>query len=270
MPAELLESELFGHKKGAFTGAVKDHQGLFQQADGGTLFLDEIGDMPINLQVKLLRVLQEKTIRPVGSSQEIPINVRVLSATHRDLKQAIEQQSFREDLYYRLNVVNLSLPPLKSRLEDVPLLAQHFAALIYQRSTAASQGQNQQCSSEHAVSEQSSKKFAPEALAALVAYDWPGNIRQLQNVIEQVVALTPGNIISEQAIVSALPEAGQTSESTEITSLNDAKREFERDYLIKALQLAQGNIAQAAKLAKRNRSDFYKLVKKHDIDLTLL
>ena len=270
VPAELLESELFGHKKGAFTGAVKDHQGLFQQADGGTLFLDEIGDMPINLQVKLLRVLQEKTIRPVGSSQEIPINVRVLSATHRDLKQAIEQQSFREDLYYRLNVVNLSLPPLKSRLEDVPLLAQHFAELIYHRNRGASQGRKQSALPEQTVSKQSSKKFAPEALAALVAYHWPGNIRQLQNVIEQVVVLTPGNIISEQAIVSALPEAGQTSESTEITSLNDAKREFERDYLIKALQLAQGNIAQAAKLAKRNRSDFYKLVKKHDIDLNLL
>ncbi|PRD19397.1 UNVERIFIED_CONTAM: qseF [Trichonephila clavipes] len=133
VPGELLESELFGHKKGAFTGAVKDHQGLFQQAQGGTLFLDEIGDMPLNLQVKLLRVLQEKTIRPVGFQEEIPIDVRVVSATHKNLPEAINNQQFREDLYYRLNVVNLKLPPLCERREDISLLAQHFAGLIAKR-----------------------------------------------------------------------------------------------------------------------------------------
>ena len=185
VPGELLESELFGHKKGAFTGAVKDHQGLFQQAQGGTLFLDEIGDMPLNLQVKLLRVLQEKTIRPVGFQEEIPINVRIVSATHKNLPEAISNQEFREDLYYRLNVVNLKLPPLRERREDISLLANFFSANIAKRM------------------EQKEKRFANDAMHALVRYDWPGNIRQLQNVVEQVVALTPSDVISEHLVLSA-------------------------------------------------------------------
>ena len=246
VPGELLESELFGHKKGAFTGAVKDHQGLFQQAQGGTLFLDEIGDMPLNLQVKLLRVLQEKTIRPVGFQEEIPIDVRVVSATHKNLPEAINNQQFREDLYYRLNVVNLKLPPLCERREDISLLAQHFAGQIAKRKN------------------QDEKRFASDAMHALVRYDWPGNIRQLQNVIEQVVALTPGGVISAQLVESALNSNVSIAEPL---SLNDAKKEFERDYLINTLKMAAGNVAEAAKLAKRNRSDFYKLIKKHNINV---
>lgn len=246
VPGELLESELFGHKKGAFTGAVKDHQGLFQQAQGGTLFLDEIGDMPLNLQVKLLRVLQEKTIRPVGFQEEIPIDVRVVSATHKNLPEAINNQQFREDLYYRLNVVNLKLPPLCERREDISLLAQHFAGQIAKRMN------------------QDEKRFASDAMHALVRYDWPGNIRQLQNVIEQVVALTPGGVISAQLVESALNSNVSIAEPL---SLNDAKKEFERDYLINTLKMAAGNVAEAAKLAKRNRSDFYKLIKKHNINV---
>ncbi|EWH06316.1 response regulator GlrR [Pseudoalteromonas lipolytica SCSIO 04301] len=246
VPGELLESELFGHKKGAFTGAVKDHQGLFQQAQGGTLFLDEIGDMPLNLQVKLLRVLQEKTIRPVGFQEEIPIDVRIVSATHKNLPEAINNQLFREDLYYRLNVVNLKLPPLCERREDISLLAQHFASVIAKRMN------------------QDEKRFANDAMHALVRYDWPGNIRQLQNVIEQVVALTPGNIIAVQLVESAL---NSNVSNAEPLSLNDAKKEFERDYLINTLKMAAGNVAEAAKLAKRNRSDFYKLIKKHNINV---
>ena len=246
VPSELLESELFGHKKGAFTGAVKDHQGLFQQAQGGTLFLDEIGDMPLNLQVKLLRVLQEKTIRPVGFQEEIPIDVRVVSATHKNLPEAINNQQFREDLYYRLNVVNLKLPPLCERREDISLLAQHFAGQIAKRKN------------------QDEKRFASDAMHALVRYDWPGNIRQLQNVIEQVVALTPGGVISAQLVESALNSNVSIAEPL---SLNDAKKEFERDYLINTLKMAAGNVAEAAKLAKRNRSDFYKLIKKHNINV---
>ncbi|RZF94803.1 response regulator [Pseudoalteromonas sp. CO302Y] len=246
VPSELLESELFGHKKGAFTGAVKDHQGLFQQAQGGTLFLDEIGDMPLNLQVKLLRVLQEKTIRPVGFQEEIPIDVRVVSATHKNLPEAINNQQFREDLYYRLNVVNLKLPPLCERREDISLLAQHFAGQIAKRMN------------------QDEKRFASDAMHALVRYDWPGNIRQLQNVIEQVVALTPGGVISAQLVESALNSNVSIAEPL---SLNDAKKEFERDYLINTLKMAAGNVAEAAKLAKRNRSDFYKLIKKHNINV---
>ncbi len=246
VPGELLESELFGHKKGAFTGAVKDHQGLFQQAQGGTLFLDEIGDMPLNLQVKLLRVLQEKTIRPVGFQEEIPIDVRIVSATHKNLPDAITNQQFREDLYYRLNVVNLKLPALKERREDISLLAQHFSAMIAKR-----MGQAQ-------------KRFASDAMHALVRYDWPGNIRQLQNVVEQVVALTPSEVISVQLVESAL---NSNESNVEPLSLNDAKKEFERDYVINTLKMAGGNVAEGAKLAKRNRSDFYKLIKKHNIDV---
>jgi len=246
VPGELLESELFGHKKGAFTGAVKDHQGLFQQAQGGTLFLDEIGDMPLNLQVKLLRVLQEKTIRPVGFQEEIPIDVRIVSATHKNLPDAIANQQFREDLYYRLNVVNLKLPELKERREDISLLVQHFSAMIAKR-----MGQTQ-------------KRFATDAMHALVRYDWPGNIRQLQNVVEQVVALTPSEVISVQLVLSAL---NSNESNVEPLSLNDAKKEFERDYVINTLKMAGGNVAEGAKLAKRNRSDFYKLIKKHNIDV---
>ncbi|MGS0534764.1 sigma 54-interacting transcriptional regulator [Pseudoalteromonas sp. SaAl2] len=246
VPGELLESELFGHKKGAFTGAVKDHQGLFQQAQGGTLFLDEIGDMPLNLQVKLLRVLQEKTIRPVGFQEEIPIDVRIVSATHKNLPDAITNQQFREDLYYRLNVVNLKLPELKERREDISLLVQHFSAMIAKR-----MGQTQ-------------KRFATDAMHALVRYDWPGNIRQLQNVVEQVVALTPSEVISVQLVLSAL---NSNESNVEPLSLNDAKKEFERDYVINTLKMAGGNVAEGAKLAKRNRSDFYKLIKKHNIDV---
>ena len=237
------------HKKGAFTGAVKDHQGLFQQAQGGTLFLDEIGDMPLNLQVKLLRVLQEKTIRPVGFQEEIPINVRIVSATHKNLPEAISNQQFREDLYYRLNVVNLKLPPLCERREDISLLANFFSANIAKRM------------------EQKEKRFANDAMHALVRYDWPGNIRQLQNVVEQVVALTPSEVISEHLVLSAL---NSNESNVEPLSLNEAKKEFERDYVINTLKMAGGNVAEGAKLAKRNRSDFYKLIKKHEIDVDSL
>jgi two-component system response regulator GlrR len=246
VPSELLESELFGHKKGAFTGAIKDHQGLFQQAQGGTLFLDEIGDMPPNLQVKLLRVLQEKTIRPVGFQEEIAIDVRIVSATHKNLPEAIINQLFREDLYYRLNVVNLKLPPLSERREDISLLAQYFSASIAKRIN------------------QSEKHFANDAMHALVRYSWPGNIRQLQNVVEQVVALTPSEVISEHLVLSAMDS---NEKNVEPLSLNDAKKEFERDYVINTLKMADGNVAEGAKLAKRNRSDFYKLIKKHGIDV---
>ncbi|MBS3797493.1 sigma 54-interacting transcriptional regulator [Pseudoalteromonas sp. BDTF-M6] len=246
VPAELLESQLFGHKKGAFTGATADHVGLFSEAQNGTLFLDEIGDMPLNLQVKLLRVLQEKKIRPVGHSEEIPVNVRVVSATHKDLPAAIRENSFREDLYYRLNVVNLRLPPLSERREDISLLAHHFCEQIAARQ------------------QQGVKRFSDDAMDLLLRHDWPGNIRQLQNVIEQVVALSPGVLISAQQVAMALQ---CELEASSPIALNEAKRQFERQYLINVLKMVDGNVAQAAKLAKRNRSDFYKLIKKHEIDV---
>jgi two-component system response regulator GlrR len=172
IPEALLESELFGHVKGAFTDAVANHKGLFQAADGGTLLLDEIGDMPPALQVKLLRVLQERVVRPLGSSQSIPVDVRIISATHRDLDAAMAEGQFRADLYYRLNVVTLTLPPLSERREDIPLLANHFLLKLAAKYDKRLSG------------------FAPEAIKALTTAAWPGNVRQLYNVVEQVCALS--------------------------------------------------------------------------------
>lgn len=242
LPEHLLESELFGHSKGAFTGAVTEHLGLFREADGGTLFLDEIGDMPMPLQVKLLRALQERQIRPVGSTKTIPVNVRVLSATHRDLKHAMQEQSFREDLYYRLNVVNLSLPSLRERAEDIPLLARHVL---------------KQSSEHHKVQV---NRFSEDAMQALVTAQWPGNVRQLVNVVEQCVALTQSPVISV-----ALVEQALSQNVSFWPTLSDAKDQFERQYLIKVLKMADGNVTRAAELAGRNRTDLHKLMKKHEL-----
>ncbi|MGJ8691699.1 MAG: sigma 54-interacting transcriptional regulator [Thalassotalea sp.] len=242
IPETLLESELFGHVKGAFTGAEKAHTGLFQASEGGTIFLDEIGDMPMSFQVKLLRVLQEKEIRPVGSTQAIKVDVRVISATHKNLQQAIQAQSFREDLYYRLNVVELVLPPLAERREDIPLLAQHFL--------------NKAKASGH----QNIKAFSQEAMELLISAPWPGNIRQLQNVVEQSIALSTEPLISAVLINNALRE-----KSAQLPSFQEARDKFERDYLAKLLKLTDGNVSQAAKLAQRNRTDFYKLLNKHHL-----
>lgn len=243
LPENLLESELFGHVKGAFTGAINEHVGLFRQADGGTLFLDEIGDMPIPLQVKLLRALQEKMVRPVGSAVQIPIDVRVLSATHRDLNKEMEQGTFREDLFYRLNVVNLVLPSLKERPEDVPLLAQHLLT-----KTAQQQGLK-------------ITRFTADAMQALTTAQWPGNVRQLVNVIEQCVALTQTNTINAYLVKQALSSAKQYW-----PILSEAKMLFERDYLKRLLKMTQGNVTRAAELAGRNRTDLHKLLKKYALD----
>ncbi|WP_213998770.1 sigma 54-interacting transcriptional regulator [Arsukibacterium sp.] len=242
LPEHLLESELFGHSKGAFTGAVSEHGGLFREADGGTLFLDEIGDMPVALQVKLLRALQERQIRPVGSSKSVPINVRVLSATHRDLQQAMTEGSFREDLYYRLNVVNLQLPSLEQRPEDIPLLARHVLALSAER---------------HNVKV---TRFADDAMQTLATAKWPGNVRQLVNVIEQCVALTHSPVIGQSLVEQALSQ-----NSSYWPTLTDARDQFERQYLVRVLKMTEGNVTRAAELAGRNRTDFYKLLKKHEL-----
>ncbi|MDP4529078.1 sigma 54-interacting transcriptional regulator [Alkalimonas delamerensis] len=242
LPEHLLESELFGHTKGAFTGAVNEHNGLFREADGGTLFLDEIGDMPLPLQVKLLRALQERQIRPVGSSKTIPINVRVLSATHQDLQQAMGEGSFREDLYYRLNVVNLQLPALEQRPEDIPLLARHAL---------------QQSAERHQVN---ATRFTDDAMQLLTTAKWPGNVRQLVNVVEQCVALTHGPVISASLVEQALAQ-----DSSYWPTLTEARDQFERQYLVRVLQMTDGHVTRAAELAGRNRTDFYKLLKKHDL-----
>ncbi|MEZ5626173.1 sigma 54-interacting transcriptional regulator [Denitromonas sp.] len=240
IPEALLESELFGHVKGAFTGAGSAHDGLFLSADGGTLFLDEIGDMPLPLQVKLLRVLQERAVRPVGATRARAVNVRIISATHRDLDAAMHEGSFREDLYYRLNVVRLSLPSLEARREDIPLLAGHFI---------------------HGLSEKYGKTihgFAPEALEMLVSAAWPGNVRQLYNVVEQVCALTTTPLIAATLVQRAL-----RAPSVEVLTYAEARLRFERDYLTQVLKLTGGNVTDAARLAERNRTEFYRLLQRH-------
>ena len=243
MAENLLESELFGHEKGAFTGATRTHKGLFQSAEGGTLLLDEIGDMPMRLQVKLLRVLQENQVRPVGSTDALQIDVRVVSATHRDLLQMMREGHFREDLYYRLNVVHISIPMLDERREDIPLLVSHFLQQIAQEA-----GQER-------------KVYAPEAVELLVTAEWPGNIRQLFNIVRQNVALSRSPVISGELVQTSLGEhAGK------LASFSEARDEFTRNYLSQILQITMGNVSQAARLAKRNRTDFYKLLARHDLN----
>ena len=242
IPEALLESELFGHMKGAFTDAVSNHKGLFQAADGGTLLLDEIGDMPPALQVKLLRVLQERAVRPLGSSQSQPVDVRIISATHRDLEAAMAMGQFREDLYYRLNVVTLHLPTLAERREDIALLANHFLSKL-----AAKYGKR-------------STGFAPEALKALTMSAWPGNVRQLYNVVEQVCALSTTPLVSLALVQRAL-----RTPTVEVLSFAEAKQRFERAYLVDLLKMTDGNAADAARLAQRNRTDFYRLLQKHGL-----
>jgi two-component system response regulator GlrR len=243
IPENLLESELFGHRKGSFTGATYDHKGLVPAADGGTLFLDEIGDMPLALQAKLLRVLQEREVRPVGATQGVPVDVRVISATHSNLDVQMKAGRFREDLYYRLNVVSLALPPLAERREDIVLLATH-----YLKETAARYGKDVPA-------------FAPEALELLVKAPWPGNVRQLVNVVEQVVALCASGVIPASLVQQALKE-----EPAPLASLEEARGAFEREYLVRILRMTGGNVTHAAKLAQRNRTEFYKLLERHRLE----
>lgn len=242
IPEQLLESELFGHVKGAFTGAATSRVGLVQAANHGTLFLDEIGDMPLSLQVKLLRVLQERVVRPVGATRAEAVDVRLLSATHRDLDAAMAQGQFREDLYYRLDVVSLTLPPLEQRREDIPMLAAHFVQQVAAKYGKPITG------------------FAPEALEALATASWPGNVRQLYNVVEQSCALTSTPLIPHSLVLRALRVPAM-----EALNYAEAKHRFERNYLVQMLKLTDGNVADAARIADRNRTEFYRLLQKHDL-----
>ncbi len=242
IPEQLLESELFGHVRGAFTGAASAHVGLFQTADGGTLFLDEIGDMPLALQVKLLRVLQDRAVRPVGATRAEPVDVRVLSATHRDLEAAMAEGLFREDLYYRLDVVTMALPRLEDRREDIPLLAAYFVQQLVKKYNKGIVG------------------IAPEAVEALASAAWPGNVRQLYNVVEQSCALATTPLISLTLIQRALRVP-----TMEALSYAEAKQRFERNYLVQLLKLTDGSVADAARIADRNRTEFYRLLQKHEL-----
>lgn len=243
IPEQLLESELFGYEKGAFTGAATRSEGLFQAAGGGTLFLDEIGDMPLTLQAKLLRVLQDFEVRPVGSTKSYPIDVRIISATHRDIEASVREGEFREDLYYRLKVVPIDIPSLDERREDIPLLVAHFLKLY-----AENNGQKQ-------------KYFAPEAMEYLMNLSWPGNIRHLLNVVDLCATLCKMETIPLSLVKKVCRDRPQS-----FITLKEARQEFERNYLVGVLRVTAGNVANAARIAGRNRTEFYKLLNQYNID----
>lgn len=250
MPKSLLESELFGHVGGAFTGARKAHDGLFLQADGGTLFLDEIGDMPVELQPKILRAIEQRTVRPIGGDKEVSFDVRIIAATNQDLDEAVEQQRFREDLYYRLNVIALKLPPLRARHNDIMLLAQnyieHFAAATDKKVTGIS---------------------APAA-ERLLNYSWPGNVRELRNYIESAVALTD----HEKIVAEDLPEKIRAYKKSELRIDTDnpdelhSMEEVERRYIEHVLKSTGGNKTNAANILGFDRKTLYRKLEKYKID----
>jgi DNA-binding NtrC family response regulator len=240
----LLESELFGHVKGAFTGAIKDNIGLFKAADGGTLFLDEIAEVPIALQVKLLRALQERKIRPVGDTREFSIDVRVIAATNKILANEIENQSFRKDLFYRLNVISIHLPPLREIREDIPHLVQHFIKKF-------SKETHRQVT-----------RIAPEALDLLMRYDWPGNVRQLENIIERAFALGESDMIC----INDLPSEIRNMDSPmTISNANLNLIENEKVLILRALRQTDGNKAEAARLLGINITTVYRKMEKYRI-----
>jgi len=242
IPETLLESELFGHEKGSYTGAVKRSKGLFAEADKGTIFLDEIGDMPMLTQAKLLRVLQERQFYPVGSQKPVEVDVRVIVATNKDLESEVKKGGFREDLFYRIHVIPVFLPPLRERKEDISYLVDHFLNKC-----------NQQMKKEV-------KNLTPMAMQKLRLHDWPGNVRELENVIEYAVAMTQQSTITEDLIL-------QTRDITvsPLLSLKEARDDFERSYLIRILESTKGNVSKAAQLAGKYRADFYNLLKKYNL-----
>jgi two-component system response regulator AtoC len=240
IPAPLLESELFGHVRGAFTDAVRDKPGLFEEADGGTLFLDEVGELPLALQVKLLRALQESEIRPVGGAESIKIDVRLVAATLRDLEVEVAQGRFREDLYYRLNVLPVMVPALRERVEDIPELARWFAA-------------------KHGARHGRVAELGEDAIEALVARAWPGNVRELENVIERALVLSEGPAIDVELLGSARPQNLQNGGDDEL-SIKKATRFLEQELIRRALGVTQGNRTNAAKLLEiSHRALLYKM-----------
>jgi len=257
IPENLIDSELFGHVKGSFTGATTDRAGVFVEADGGTLFLDEIGDMPVGVQARLLRVLQESEVRPVGGSGVKKVDARVIAATNVDLTAAVEQQKFRQDLFYRLNVVALRVPPLRERLDDMPILAAHFLK-------------------KHAGAKPPA--LAPETLEIMGDYSWPGNVRELENAVLHMLALHRGEVISPDALPPALTgRAGGngvgvsvTDDDDEAIGLTEAKRRasgaFEKRYLTRVMERSKGSVSEAARLAGLDRTNFRRLLQRHGID----
>jgi len=248
MSETLLDSQLFGHRRGAFTGAIADHNGVFQTANGGTLFLDEIAEIPLSLQVKFLRAIQEKEVMPLGLNRSIKVDVRIIAASNRDLEDAVRKGTFREDLFYRLNVVPIHLPPLRERREDIPLLIEHFVSTF---------------STEYKVEP---KKIAPEAMEKLNAYPWPGNIRELQNMIERMFALSRSSEITLADLPGSIAgfeeKPPQFSDLVELPTLED----MERSLIGAALRKSQGNKNEAARLLAIDRQRLYRKIEKYQLE----
>lgn len=243
IPEGLLEGELFGHEKGAFTGAVRDKKGFFVQAQGGTIFLDEISEMPESMQVKLLRVLQEKQFYPLGSEKPVAVDLQIVTATNKNLVEEVKEGNFREDLFYRIYVIPIQLPALRERKEDIILLADHFIE-------------------KH--SKEMNKKvtgMSATAIQKLLAYSWPGNVRELENTIEYAIAMTSDDILSEDLILQT-----QAIDHEPLRPLKEEKNEFEKNYITRLLSLTRGNVSKAAKQAGKYRPDFYTLMKKHNLE----
>jgi len=251
IPEELIESELFGHVRGAFTGAVADRRGKFELAHGGTIFLDEIGDMSLKTQAKVLRVLQEQVMEAVGGSTRIRVDARVVAATNKDLRAEIKGGRFREDLFFRLNVVPISVPPLRERREDISLLADHFMAML-----AREYGRR-------------AKRFETDAVEALQRYPWPGNVRELRNVIERLMIMVPGERVTARDLLFLDQSAGsvavEDSSPASIMPLHDARDDFERQYILRALAAQQGNISRTADVLGVERSNLYRKMRSFGI-----
>jgi DNA-binding NtrC family response regulator len=251
VPAELIESELFGHEKGSFTGAAGRHVGKFEQAEPGTLFLDEIGDMPLHMQAKLLRVLEEGEVERVGGEKPVRVDVRVLVATHRDLEAQVKEGKFRQDLFHRIYVFPLALPPLRERREDIPGLVEHFAAQV--------------CSQNgwKAV------PFTAEAIEALQAHSWPGNVRELRNMVERLMLLAPGSEVDLQTVRLALPQSSSGPATTLSSSgpLAEQVQAFEREVILAELKRCHYNMTSAARALHLERSHLYKKAEQLGIDL---
>ncbi|MRR35194.1 sigma-54-dependent Fis family transcriptional regulator [bacterium] len=256
IPEELIESELFGHEKGAFTGAVAQKKGKFDLADGGTIFLDEIGDMSLKTQAKVLRILQERKFERVGGTRTLEVDVRIVAATNKDLPVEIQAGHFREDLFYRLNVVPFTVPPLRERRDDIPLLVEHFLGIFAQR-----EGQER-------------KKMLPETVELLKGYDWPGNVRELRNIIERLVIMTPGKVITPDQVPDSISggaagregEAHRPGSAHEINSRREAREEFEREFIIQKLEENGWNISRTAEAIELERSNLYRKMKSYGID----
>lgn len=245
IPEDLIESELFGHQKGSFPGATSDKEGTFQRAHEGTLFLDEIGDMSLKTQSKVLRTLDEQKVTPVGSDEPLPVDVRVIASTNKDLEEEISIGNFREDLFYRLNVIPFSVPPLRERKEDVPLLAHHFM-----KEFATAYGRR-------------SREIADDALDALMRYSWPGNVRELRNVIERIVIMNPtaGRFERKHLPPLIYRDGTRRAAGTEFSTLHQARSAYERDYILKKLDEHHGNISRTAEILGLERSHLYRKMK---------